>query len=491
MSIKAKHKFISNWSIVLFIAVWAVSILFDYINKHPSYLSSIEYFQYPKLYSFLLVVIGTITYFLKKGNKSFIPVNGLTITILCFILSFALIVSHKDYAYSSTSMTQVWSFQFSVWAMFGFVFIMIMIIQSAGNFVFEKLLKDHIKANRILEIGLGFMLFISLLFLLGLFGLFNAISILVVLVLFMMINFFQFVDRLRGFFFKPIDLGQINRLGIISFCVLLYFMLLNALSIYGPYPSGFDSRNFYMNVSQLIAENETLVRGYQPYYWSILMAVGYAFFEKVELAMELSILGMVLTLMASYRFAHKILKLDKNIILFCLCLFVVTPAVTNQLYTELKVDFALLFYQILCVEYLIVLINKVSKTEDADSNKSITVLAVLIGLLCGFGLGIKMINMFLVFVILVLVWWQNQYKIGLVAALSFALLLFLIAGIDDISGLSKYHLSSNVVKLILAIVFVFSSIYLLLKQRSYFIRRSLITAMHNAKHRRVCASMDG
>lgn len=468
----------------IFAVIWFCIILLDYFNKHPIYSSSIEYFQYPGLYISAGTVVALIIFNLKydrwTGIK--IPVNGLTITALSMVFSLFLIVSHRNYAYTEASSADIRKIFATTWALIGFIFLFMFVLKSMGRVVYRRLFKNHIKASYLVDLGFGIILFTLCLFVLGLFGGITESTVIALLFVFALVNLFYLVQSLKSFFFSPVDISGLNILGIASFCFIVLYVLLNLISSIGPFPSGFDSRNFYLNISQLIAQNNSLVEGYQPYYWSLFMSVGFALFDKVELALLLSYSGIVLTLLAANRFAKRHLKLDQNIRYFCLLLFVVTPAVTNQMYTEHKVDLAMLFFQILTLDYMMTLFKKLSaidEEKDFKSNlKSLLPIIILVGLLSSFALGIKMINMFMVFAILVLIWWDSRNRFGILAMLCFTLLLFLFAGVDELSGLNKYHLSIGFVKIVLALIMLASLVVSIIKFRKSSMLRVWITGVY-------------
>jgi len=445
-------------------------------------MSSVKYFQYPKLYIFLSIFFGGTAYLIlgKKWTSLRKLVNGIMLLVYFFILGSALSLAHMDYAMSPSNMTQafnvVWRGVFLVAVLFGFLLIM----SSTGRIFYRRLLKNHINGNPVLDIGLGFMLFTLILFILGALGLFRQNFILAVLFLLAVFNISYLVGLARELLFRPIDLKGYNLMGVLSFLIVVYVLVFHFLYNIAPFPSGFDSRNFYMNISKLLADNGHLVEGFQPYNWSLVMGIGFAIAGKVGLALELSYIGIVLTMIAAYRFAVKRLLIDKNMVLFCLAIFILIPAVNNQMYTELKVDFAMLFFQILSLEYALILAKRVSAGIEKNDRKLVVrllPLTLLVGILCSFALGIKLINMFLVFTIVVLLWWSARDKFGTAGAVCLTLLLFLFAGIDELSGLDKYHLSEGIVKIILVIVMLGGFAMSFVRHRHYFIKRASITAV--------------
>jgi len=455
----------------------------DYFNKHPNYIESIRYFRYYKLTIFVVSTILILIWHYKfdKIMSNKLPVNGITIGLLTFLFSITIIFAHKDYSYTPTSYSQAFYAIRWTWEVALILFIITMILKSIGQYLFRKTLSTRIEENGILDIAIGIILFVFVLFILGLFKILSPNAVLAVLFIFALLNLFDLVKSFKFFFIKSIDITKYSSIGIFSFCFLLFFLILNFQSSIGPFPSGFDSRNFYVNISKLIAESGALVEGFQPYNWSIFMGMGFLLFNKVELALGISYLGMILVLMSAFQLAKKLLKIDVNMILLMLALFVVTPAITNQITVELKVDFGMMFYQILTLYYTIILLRKVEKTEFNNGMSSVLVTVmpyiIVIGILSGFALGIKMINMFMVFAILILLWWDLKNRIAVFGILCFAVSAFLLAKIDANSGLDKYHLSSNYLKYGFGILSICSLIFSFIKHKTLTSFRFAISAM--------------
>lgn len=467
---------------VLFAIFWVSVVTIDYVNKHPGYFTSLEYFRYPKLLIFVLSTILILIWHLKfdKVIKFKLPVNGISISLLTLIFSISISFAHQNYSYTPTSIQQVFHSVKWGWEVIIVIFIIVMVLHSIGQYAYRLLLAKRLDPNPILNIAFGIILFVFVLFVIGIFKQLSPNTVLATLFVFSLLNLFDLVKSFKRFFLKSINIDDYSWLGVLSFCFLLFFLVLNFQTSIGPFPTGFDSRNVYVNISKLIADSGGLVGGFQPYNWSIFMGVGFLLFDKVELALGISYLGIVLSLFAAFQLAKKLLKLDVNLIMLMLAVFVVTPAITNQMTVELKVDFGMLFFQILTVYYAIILFRKLEVLDfqkDLSTNiKSLMPLIIIMGMLSGFGLGIKMINMFLVFALLILLWWDNNNKVAVFGILCFAIAGSLLAGIDTISGLNSYHLSGNIIKYLLgglSIVALGVSFY---QQKKNTILRFIVTA---------------
>jgi len=345
----------------------------------------------------------------------------------------------------------------------------VVLAQSTGMIVGRRIFTKYIYKLMSLQVAMGIMIITLILFCLAFFGLFNTTNLLLLTFFLIIINITFVVQRLKSLFLEPIKFDKISLIGYSTILITIFFLSINFISLNVPFPSGFDSRNFYMNISQEIALSSSLVQGYQPYNWGVIMSIGYVLFNNTQLALGFSFLGILLSIIPLYEIGVKRLRLDKNMFFFSLALFVVSPAVTNQLFVEYKVDFALLFFQLTTVSIWLLLkskdqFGKENNTPDYNG-------FIVLGLLCGFGLGIKLINLFMVFTIGILIWWNVKKKYALLSAVLISTSLIMIAGIDKSSGLSNSHLSLGAVKIISLISGIALLAFSFYKDRDYVITR--------------------
>ena len=187
------------------------------------------------------------------------------------------------------------------------------------------------------------------------------------------------------------------------------------------------------------------IYGFRPYNWSLLISTGYVLFESNPVALSISFYGYILSLFAMYHLGSKTLKLNPNIILFVMLLFTVSPAITNQLHIELKTDLGLLFFQLMTLSLFLQYISKHSDEENAkvlflNFNSKL----LFIGALVGFGLGIKMTNLFLLFALIICLFWiKSKSIISTLGVVSLTMALFILVRLDDLSGVRIYHLGLN------------------------------------------------
>lgn len=455
----------------------------DYINKHPGYPFAFQYFRFGGLIT-LVTIIGAAMWAFKKYNpfkKSF-KIRGIGIYFLGVILAYLIIRSNGSLVNFKNNSSDHFHFLFLAVKSSLQIILLILVCRSAGHFINKRFFKKTIKQNFVIDIAIGVILLATGMFVCGIVGFLNLISLSVILLLLIAINPKFFVLSIKDCFFNKFSTKGWNFLGYASAYFIFFFLILNFVSIQSPFPAGFDSRNYYINISKLVAEQQVLIGGYPPYSASLIISIGFILFNQVELALSLSFTGIVLSAITGYKFAVDKLKFNKNRTLFLLALFLSTPAIVNQMFVELKVDYWLLFFQLLIVYYLFDILPKL-KYHSSESGDLMTIIktyikyALIIGLLLGFGMGIKMINLFLVLVVLVLVWWDKNEKVSVLSAVMLALSVFIIGGIDKISGLDSYHLSSGILKSVLPLAGLGLIGYQLFKNRWATIRKIVFSVM--------------
>ena len=429
-----------TWFTMGFAVIWAVLIGLDYGNKHPGYYFSFSYFRYTVLY-LVISMIGIGSYFLKPkltSNIKWLQLRGIHLFGFICILFFIIIFANRNYGETPSTFSHLFSFWSRSIFNLSMLLIFFSIMRSLGQLIGARLLSEYRFQSFIIDTAIGTMIFTLLLFFVGAANLLSVTTVLLLLFISVIANVTFFVSSVKGYLLAPINIDRVNFMGWASFIFVLFFLSLNYLSTNIPYPAGFDSRNVYVNISKLIASSGGLAEGFQPYNWSLLMSVGFIMFDYVELALGLSFSAIVLSVIGVKELSTKVLKIDINKTLFITALFVVTPALVNQMFIEIKADFGMLFVQLAS---LLVFFKWISEkdTQAGDHYK----LLVLLGMLCGYGMGIKLINMFLVFVLIALIWWNENNKYSLAGILLISVAILIFAGIDDLSGLQAYHKSIN------------------------------------------------
>ncbi len=439
------NKFIAvlTWLIA---ALWLVHIGLDYYNKHPGYYYAFTYFKYTGLIlsyvaAFCIIGMAMTMGFLDPLKKILTP----AFLILPISIIFWLIVhAHRNYSMMETDFGNQMVYVGRGLQCLGYLYVLYLILGGFGGRVLTMMF-DYIKPSRASSIAVGVMCYTIMMFLLAAVGFLKMMPLLLVLLIFLAIGYKDVLTQLKDFLLKPVDVDKLNFLGFCSIAIAVFLLSVNFLSNQLPFPTGFDSRNFYANISRTLDVSGSLVEGYQPYNWSIFMSLGHIVFHKVEMVLSISFSAFILFLFAFYELAKKHLQIEKNKALFVCAILCATPSIVNQLFIELKVDFGLLFFQAVT---LICFFQYYLKDREGKPYKAM----VLIGALLGFGLGIKLINMFMLFTLVGILWWPKRTSFGLIGILCLSLSFLLLAGIDELSGLKTYHLSPNTTSLISALI---------------------------------------
>lgn len=457
--------------ILCFAVSWAVVIFTGYWYHNPGYYGTIKHFQYYDL----LVAIGLIGGLLSWGVTSYTKkkktwkyFNGLSI-VLSFVLADLIIVSLFYAKALPGLLTLIGLFTQLGYLLFisACTFSVFLVCYSLGQTIFN-FIQPTIKESEkpVIQIALGFIGFIFLLFLLGAFGLLKGIILVPLMVTILGVDSKQTLQLLRNIFLRPIPINaQLNAIGIYSSLFLGLLVLLNSIHILRISPAGFDAMTLYVKLPNLIHDHEGLVAGYQPYYWSLLMSVGLVAFQKIEVVLSLSGLGGLLSLYALFHLSRR--WLDINFTLLALVLFYSAPLVHFQAALDLKTDLGLLFF-LLCT--LILFFNwmtplkprpaeaqlkEINEPSEPGLKLSALIskripdllkenkLIALMGLFVGFALGIKLTALIAFLSLIIILWYVGGNSLGFATAFCLVLFGVLFLRLDDVQLLRQYHLGAH------------------------------------------------
>ena len=369
--------------------------------------------------------------------------TGLGLFSLILIFSIVLALSFQKYSMAgSLDGGQLANYLKTTFTSLGYL-----VLITLSFFFYGNLLPQRFSSKSpLLKIALGLIFFVLLLFGISAIWLLNKYSIVALIILPFLISYKTTLKDLNNAMFKTADL-KLSAVGTFIGSILVFYVVLNFVYVQAPFPIGFDSRNFYMNIANQVAHHNGLIYGFRPYNWALLISTGYVMFESSPVPLSISFFGYILSLFAMFHLGVKVLKLNPNIILFVMLLFTVSPAITNQLHLELKTDFGLLFFQLMTLSLFLKYISKKS-TEDNTKILSFSFNSnwVLMGALVGFGLGIKMTNLFLLFALIICLFWIKSKSIATtLGVVSLTMALFILVRLDDLSGVRIYHLGLNYV----------------------------------------------
>lgn len=460
--------------IVLLGFIWIAFIFLDYWNKHPFYSLSFENYKLTSFTIFLLVLGGGVAaiYQFAKGKKLGILFSGLSFLILSIVISIAITYSFTSFAEGSVQAMNegksvfVHALTYTGNAIINLLELLLIFLSvfSIGYQMLRFVNFDIRESSRtIYSTVIGIMLITFVLFILAMAGLLYNFILIPLLIIPILINWKKNLSLFKDMSYANAFAKDSNLNYLTGFLVtgLIALIVINFLACMGPFPSGFDSRNYYINISKLLGDYNGLVEGFQPYSWSLFMSIGNVAFNNISLTLLISFSGFLLSLWALWELCRSYFRLSLNNSLFILLLLCTVPAIFNQLFVEQKIDFGLLFVQLCSVLLLIDIVDKIKAAKDFRTDKELMVLFVLLGVFSGFALGIKATHLYMLFAIVIFLWTLYCGYYGFLAAFFITLFVVFVGKLDDVSGLREYHLGISYLKYIvlgLGLVFIAFSI---------------------------------
>lgn len=445
---------LQDWIFLIFALFWVGIIFIDYINKQVVYGPSFRYFRYFKLFGFFTVIGSLLSLYYNRlfflNRLKFNIVNGIMVLLLVIGIIWAVTLSFNHYWKAPLDFSHFLHLAGMALFTLGSAFFLITACYSIGRFLRKRLIEspETSLTFALLDIAIGFIAYTFIMMALGAFALLNQVLLLGIMALFILLNYEEALGFVKRVLWSPITKPKGFNFwgGFLAFFILVY-LTMNYLYTQAPFPLGFDARNYYVNIANLISDAGALISGFSPYAWSLVMSTGYIAFDSPEVTMFISSLGGILCLFAIYEFAHHHLKVSSNMSLLVVMLFMVSPTVTNHWMIEFKVDLALLFFQMVTLNLVMWWLFEYKKNNSQSTLLETpfdTKLVVIIGILLGYGLSIKVLSVFLVYALFLALWNFHKDIIGMLSVASLGFGLVLLARLDDLSGLREYHLSPNV-----------------------------------------------
>ena len=310
--------------LLFFISFWAIFILLDYWQQHPNYAQIIDLFQYTQLFLTLLgsLLFSYVIFFKVKSLKAvtFIK-NGLGLFLLCLFLILLSLFFYLGKTNTTSVLTEGSIFQYlgKIILTTLEIFLIMWSAYSYGDLLLKRFFnwsKSGIVVAMI-SIATGIMIIVYLAFFAALFHMLKWFVILPILILPLLLNYKEALRFLKNSTIGPLNISsKFNLFGYFSLFCLLWLVSLNFVQILGPMPLGWDSLTLYANLPNLLYDYEALVKGYQPYNWSLFMSLGLVAFGSTELMLSISWLGGILSLFILYGIMRDYYKADDNFIFF-------------------------------------------------------------------------------------------------------------------------------------------------------------------------------
>lgn len=428
---------------VVISVAWIFMVFVDYMNKQMYEAAFIHFKQPLTLAALIAFSVGVGFLFTKFRNsigKYFF--NGLGLILLTFLTTLIFAVGFSKWAFTPTTPTQA-----SLYAIWSMIYLVPLLFTTWSAHALGEIVFRYSKIYQpkhgldLIKIAIGIMLITFFLFLLAVFGILKNFVILPILIIPLVLNFKSSLDILKRSMISPLigKKSKVNFLTGFLLTLLVGFLALNFSGVMSPFPSGFDSRNYYVNISKLLHDYNGLVEGFQPYNWSLFMSLGLIAFGSSTTTMHLSFIGIIFTLWAGFIICRRHFNLSINLCLFISLLLAVTPAFYNQMFVELKIDFGLLFIQMSCL-LLIFEMVALKNEMGSFSGKDMWGLIILFSIFCGYGLGVKLTHLYMMFAFYMLIWSLYCQYFGFLAIFFAILFVIFFAGLDEISGMGRYHL---------------------------------------------------
>lgn len=244
--------------------------------------------------------------------------------------------------------------------------------------------------------------------------------------------------------------------GHFSFWILSVFLSVNFLENLRPVPKGYDAMYLYSNLSFLIHDYGSLVKGFGAYNYSLFNSLPLFLFGNAEYSLIINFGFVFLGLLMFIVLARKILGLNQSLLISA-SLFSI-PMLNKMTFMQHKVESMLMFFGLLLIYHFIEAIQ-----IKLDRSKIIS-----IGLIGGFLIGIKFTSIIFILSFFIGIWFLRFKIPGLLFSSFGTLLLLFLLNFDRYSGLDFYHQKNYWFWVLLVLPTLVLAIYLTVKNRNEF-----------------------
>ena len=490
-----------SYLVMIFSVLWVSFIFLDYLQKHPGYAINFSNFQYWDLYLLVLghAIAGGLIYHFFKSKVASLLRGGILILpgLILICITFALALNKgtvtpntlRQGIDTSAKMSEIFFVLGNYLRVALQIFFIIIPAFSVGAWVLDKtkiLLKPASKTA--VSIATGLMLIVMAAFFIGAIKGLYWFTLGPLLIGCIALNFKKTLAFLSSISLQKLKPSkELNFLGVTSFLLLIFLIQMNLLQNISPFPKGWDSLELYVKLPTIINDYHGLVRGYQPYNWSLLMSFGMVLFNSMETVLGLSFVGGILCLVGLYALGKDILKINQNYLFLALVCFYIIPSVAFQSFQEQKVDLGLLFIVLSIIILMFHWIKQrkemIRSDENAYTSLGIKSLAnpyiLFMGLLTGFAFGIKLTTLFTYFSVICIIWFLEFGFIGFIGSSMLCCFAILLVKLDDMSGMRDYHLSANYLQWILLLIGLGTFGYLMSRSKKGFVRSMLFSSVYS------------
>ncbi len=226
------------------------------------------------------------------------------------------------------------------------------------------------------------------------------------------------------------------------------YVLLNLLKAF---PVGWDSSSLYLNISNIISQNATLVSGFEAYNWSIFTSIGLIVFNNMPTTLTLSFLGGVWAMLMLFDISRRFLNEKQSL---SLTFIVITlPSFIFLSIVDQKTDLGFLFFGLTAVSLILDYIGSKHKLR----------FLLLAGIISGFTFGIKYTALFLIISLVSAIFYSNLGILGAIIALCLSLLFLFSFPLLEVRALEFSQNFKNSILVISSIGLLSSLIFLIKK----------------------------
>jgi hypothetical protein len=432
--------------LLCFSVIWILAIFSDYWNKHLLHKLGIEnYSHWTYAVVLLLLTAGTGYILTHAKNSGFFNLMKSRVMMLPYFILMLVILYCVNAKYTGLTI-DITSIGTVFWKGFYSSVLLILIWlapYSLGNLVRRKIGVRYAGGESFtIDLVIGLACYSLILFVLSFIKVLYLPTILILLIACLAINYKHIWQFTKTKILSP-PAANLSWISWILISIILVIFSLNYFSDMVPFPNGFDSRNYYMNVTKLIATSHGMVSGFQAYPWQLFMAQGHTLTGGGGMLPQLiSMSSILFILIGAFELCTKYLNISKQNTYLALALFIITPAVQNHLFIEIKVDLGLVLTQ---VALLILVMDHLHKYKTSQVLPSIMDI-VLLGFITGYGVSIKTLNFYLIFALIVALWSLIFRFKGFVATFFLSIGAILLAQFDSVTGMNQYHQSIELVK---------------------------------------------
>ena len=445
-------KFLSGF----FIVYWILFVVLDFIGNSNDIVNGFRYFKYTDFLICYFLLGSIIIYFIADKPKQLKPISlkhfrwvySYVFLLMTMTLLMGFVLAKSDLGGSIVGFLGV-----TIKVHFSVLFLLVSAF-SGGSFVLSKfkLNIDSGGIKQLISLALGLILMTLGLFLLGVFKILSAVYISLwffVLLISGWKNVLEIFKLSIQKVKKPLELRPFT---LILVLITILLIAINLIAIITPVPIGFDSLTLYMNIPKLMSDNNGLIQGYQPHYWSVLVSSGYSLFNSNVVAQYIGIIPGILSIFLVYYLAK--LFVNRDWAIFSAICFYSIPVILWQSSYEIKTDLGMLFFSLLAI--LLVFINyykkesnEVTGANDDFGKNSNSTLWLLTGIFLGFALGIKFTTLIPVFSLLIVVFYQFGGKFIAMGSFFLSLSIIFILKLYTFSNLQFSGSERNTLSVLL------------------------------------------